>query len=58
MTRKGLDASREARLWITQVVIPAGALLVGVMNIPEVKQAIATKVNDVKENLKSKFKRG
>lgn len=59
MTRKQIDASRERRLWITQVVLPVGGIIVTAMNIPEVRQAAGKGVNKVKESakdLKNKWK--
>ena len=41
MTYKQIEASREARLWIGQVIVPA----------------VTTKFNSVKESIKKKFKK-
>lgn len=54
MTFKQIEASREARLWITQIVVPAAAAVVVAMSIPEVRHAIAEKVDSVKTAIKSK----
>lgn len=57
MTYKQIEASREARLWIGQIVIPAVTLAVSTMAIPEVRQAVAEKAKSVKESIKSKIKK-
>lgn len=56
MTYKQIEASREARLWITQVVVPAlgiGAALIA--TVPEIKDAALTKFVEVKDKIKFKF---
>lgn len=51
MTYKQIETSREVRLWITQVVIPA----VGVaMMIPEARAAVVTKAKELKDRITSK----
>ena len=57
MTWKQLEASREARLWIGQVIIPA---MVGVMAVsPEARQMVKTKYVQVKNMIRRKLeKRG
>ena len=51
MTYKQIEASREVRLWITQVVIPA----IGVaMMIPEAREAVVAKAKEVKDKIMSK----
>lgn len=56
MTYKQIEASREARLWIGQIVVPAITFAVSTLAIPEVRQAIATKATDVKISIENKFK--
>ena len=49
MTWKQIEASREARLWITQVVVP----LVGIAAmVPEIRQAALAKAKELKEKIK------
>ena len=57
MTWKQIEASREARLWIGQVIIPA---MVGVMGVsPEARQKVKTKYMQVKNTIRRKLeKRG
>jgi hypothetical protein len=57
MTYKQIEASREARLWLSQIIIPAAGVVVGLMTIPEVRQATSEKYKDVKASIKKKFKK-
>ena len=54
MTYKHIEASREIRLWIAQVIVPAIALL----GIPEVRKVVATKAKSLKETIKQKKEKG
>lgn len=57
MTYKQIEASREARLWIGQIIVPAMTLAVSTLAIPEVRQAVAAKAESVKRSIKErKFK--
>ena len=58
MTYKQIEASREARLWIGQVIIPAIAVVGAAMTVPEVRKAVIEKANNVKTAIKKKFKKG
>ena len=52
MTNKQIDASREARLWLGQIVLP----IVGVvMMVPEAREAVMIKVKQAKRNIENKF---
>lgn len=51
MTYKQIEASREVRLWITQVIIPAFGVA---MMIPEAREAVVAKARDVKDRIKYK----
>lgn len=55
MTYKQIETSREVRLWISQIVIPAIAIGVTAMNIPEVRAAATNKVEEVKRLYRQKF---
>lgn len=50
MTYKQIEAAREARLWIGQIIVPAAIIL----SIPEVRQAVKTKAEDITTKLKKK----
>ena len=54
---KHIEAARELRLWIGQIIVPAATVAITTMTIPEVRQAIAAKANSVKQNIESKMKR-
>ena len=58
MTYKQIEASREARLWIGQVIIPVITVVGAAMTVPEVRKAVIEKVNNVKTAIKKKFKKG
>lgn len=51
MTHKQIDASREARLWITQVIVPL--IGIGAM-IPEIREAAIAKAKEVKRKITDK----
>lgn len=57
MTYKKIEASRELRLWIGQIIVPAITLAATTMAIPEVRQAVAAKANDIKYSIERKFKK-
>ena len=57
MTYKQIDASCEVRLWIGQIIVPAITIAVSTLAIPEVRQAVAAKARDVKQNIERKIKR-
>ena len=54
MTRKRLDAMREVRLWIGQIIVPAVTTTGVLMTIPEVRSAVVEKIEKVKQNVKKK----
>lgn len=56
MTYKQIEASREVRLWIGQIIVPAITLAATSMAIPEVRQAIAAKAKSIKHSIENKFK--
>lgn len=57
MTRKQLDQTREVRLWIGQIIVPAVTLAATTLAIPEVRQAVAAKAKSMTESIKRKFKK-
>lgn len=57
MKRKNIDAMREVRLWIGQIVVPAVTVVGSALAIPEVRQAVATKANQWKESIEKKIKK-
>lgn len=58
MTYRQIETSREVRLWITQIVVPAVATVGTVLYMnPELRHKLADKANDIKRNIKTKFKK-
>lgn len=55
MTNRQIETSREIRLWVAQIAIPALAVIA--MAKPETKEAIADKVESVKKTIQNKFKK-
>ena len=52
MTYKHIEASREVRLWVTQVILPAVGIA---MLFPEVRKTVVDKAKDVKNQIKLKL---
>lgn len=57
MKYKHIEAAREARLWIGQIIVPATVVLSSMLTIPEVRQAVAAKAERIKWDIQSKIKR-
>lgn len=58
MTYKQIETSREVRLWITQVIVPAmGMATALVATVPEFREAVVTKAKDVKNRIKYKIRK-
>lgn len=56
MTYKQIEASRELRLWIGQVVVPAAAAAAVILSNPELKNAAKEKFESIKDRFKKKEK--
>ena len=54
MTYKQIEASREVRLWIGQVIVPAIALT---MTIPEARKKVIDKSKSIKRSIDERFKK-
>ena len=53
MSYKHIEAFREARLWVTQIIIPTLLLATTVVMVdPELKEAVKTKAKNVKAKIK------
>lgn len=57
MTYKQIEASREVRLWIGQVIVPAVGIVAVAMSNPETRERVTQKANNVKRFVKEKFKK-
>ena len=53
-TTQKLDMSREVRLWIRDIVVPAAGVAVAVLSIPEVRNMINDKVKDIRNDIERK----
>lgn len=53
MTWKQVEASREARLWLTQIILPIATV---VMMVPETRKAVIEKTKEVNKSIKTKFR--
>ena len=56
MTYKQIEASREMRLWIGQVIVPAAAAVVAIASNPNARNYVSEKYNNVKSRIQKKFK--
>lgn len=57
MTRRQIDAIRERRLWLSQIVIPTVTLAVTAMTIPEVRDAVKLKACEWKQKIQNRMKK-
>ena len=57
MTYKQIEASREARLWISQVIVPVFTTAGLLMLNPEIRASVKTKATELKETIKTKIKK-
>lgn len=58
MTYKQIEASREARLWIGQIIVPTVIGVGMILSNPQARQAMVTKAQNVKKSFKNKFRKG
>ena len=57
MTYKQIETSREIRLWLGQVVIPAILVATTAMTIPGVRHTVVGTIESVKRTIKTKFRK-
>lgn len=57
MTYKQLETIREIRMWTKEIIVPTAMAVVAVMTVPEAREAVAAKANQVKESIKSKTRK-
>lgn len=57
MTYKQIEASREARLWVTQIIVPTIFSVGMLMSVPEIRNAVKTKASEIKEKIRSRSKK-
>ena len=54
MTYKQIETSREIRLWITRVLLPAFGIA---LMFPEYRESVVTNVKKIKNKFKSKLQK-
>ena len=54
MTYKQIEASRELRLWIGQVIVPAVSVTAVVLANPDVRNAAKEKLDNIKRKFQSR----
>lgn len=57
MKRKNVEAAREVRLWIGQIIVPGVTVLASALAIPEVRQAVAAKATELKLSIDQKVEK-
>ena len=57
MKRKNIDAMREVRLWIGQVIVPGVITFGAVMQIPQVRDAVVNANMKATDKIVHKFKK-
>ena len=54
MTYKQIEASRELRLWIGQVIVPAVSVTAVVLANPDVRKVASEKLDNIKRKFQSR----
>ena len=54
MTYKQIEASRELRLWIGQVIVPAVSVTAVVLANPDVRKLASEKLDNIKRKFQSR----
>ena len=57
MTYKQIEASREVRLWIGQIIVPIVTTVGALMMVPEVRTTVVEKATELKSKIKTKIKK-
>ena len=52
MTYRQIETSREIRLWVTSIIVPTVTTVGTLMMVPEVRNAVKSKINEVRLKLK------
>ena len=55
MTYKQIEASREMRLWIGQVIVPAVVAAITIASNPQTRNHVSEKYNNVKSRMRSLY---
>ena len=54
MTYKQIEASRELRLWIGQVIVPAVSVSAVLLSNPNVRKVASEKLEDIKNKIRTR----
>ena len=58
MTYRQIETSREIRLWIGQIIVPAATAVATVMYMnPELRNKTVNKAKEIKYKIETKFKK-
>ena len=57
MTYKQIEASREMRLWIGQVIVPAVTAAIAIASNPQTRNYVSKKYNNLKSRIQQKIKK-
>jgi hypothetical protein len=58
MTYKQIEASREVRLWIGQIIVPAATLAAtAILAVPENREAVVKGVTKLTNSIRKRFKK-
>lgn len=57
MKYKHIEAAREARLWIGQIVVPAVTTAAMLMTVPEVRTAVKAKIEEKRQSIREKYQK-
>lgn len=55
MKQKHVDAMREVRLWLGQVIVPAGLVIGTIIRNPDAREYISQKYGSAKKFIKAQF---
>ena len=55
MTYKQIEACREMRLWIGQVIVPAAVAAIAIASNPNTRDYISKKYSNVKSRMRSLY---
>lgn len=56
MSYKKIETSREIRLWITSIIVPACTTAFMAMQVPAIRDSVSDKLNSIKTRIELKHK--
>lgn len=57
MTYKQIETSREVRLWVKDIIVPAIVTAGMLMTVPEIREPVKAKVSEIKEKIRTRTKK-